>query len=79
MVTMPTEFIHDVTVEWMRRMEKELTELTDLNEKAAAVPIFHLYPTPDATLDATPIPPLQSPLSHPYPTPFQPLPNLSYP
>jgi hypothetical protein len=36
-VTMPTEFIHDITIEWMRRMEKELAELTDLNDKAAAV------------------------------------------
>jgi hypothetical protein len=36
-VTMPTEFIHDITIEWMRKMEKELAELTDLNDKAAAV------------------------------------------
>jgi hypothetical protein len=36
-VTMPTEFIHDIRIEWMRKMEKELAELTDLNDKAAAV------------------------------------------
>jgi hypothetical protein len=36
-VTMATEFIHDITIEWMRRMEKELAELTDANDKAAAV------------------------------------------